>query len=174
MTNPSIVEGEMASTHLRAAALGVLLGMICIAPVQAQSEAEKIRLIQNEAAGWSRNMDLLLASFADDVVYEDPGLGLVLHGKDQIRGFAQSYFDAFPDLKAVIVSTVVSGNRAASEWRFSGTQTGDLPGIPAANKQMDVRGASIYEFEGGKIKHKVDYLDFATVQRQLSAAPAKH
>ncbi len=129
--------------------------------------------MESEAAGWSRNMDQLLASYTEDVSYEDPGLGLVLKGKDQVRGFAQSFFDAFPDLKAVIVTTVVAGDRGASEWRFSGTQTGDLPGIPAANKRMDVRGASIYEFEGGKIKRKVDYWDFATALRQLGAMPAK-
>jgi steroid delta-isomerase-like uncharacterized protein len=93
--------------------------------------------------------------------------------RPQGRGFAQSFFDAFPDLKAVIVSTIVSGDRAASEWRLTGTQTGDLAGIPAANKQMDLFGASIYEFEGGKIKRKVDYWDFATALRQLGALPVK-
>ena len=149
-------------------------GLIWIAPAQAQSDADKIRLIENEAAGWSRNMDRLLASFSEDVVYEDvPASAWCLQGKEQVRGFAQSFFDAFPDLKAVIVATVVSGDRAASEWRFTGTQTGDLMGIPAANKRMDVRGTSIYQFEGGKIKRKADYWDSATVLRQLGAAPAK-
>lgn len=163
----------MIRAHCRAATLAFLFGLIGIASAQAQSDAEKIRLIENEAVGWSRNMDRLLASYTDDVVYEDPGIGLALRGKEQIRAFAQPYFDAFPDLKAIITSTVISGNRAASEWRFTGTQTGDLPGMPAANQQMDVRGASVYQFEGGKIKHKVDYLDWATVQRQLSPKPAK-
>ncbi len=45
--------------------------------------------------------------------------------------------------------------------------------MPAANQKMDVRGASVYQFEGGKIKHKVDYLDWATVLRQLTPKPAK-
>ena len=36
---------------------------------------------------------------------------------------------------------------------------------------MDVLGASIYEFEGGKIKRKVDYWDFATALRQLGVLP---
>ena len=163
----------MVPAYRRAATLAFLFGLIGIAPVHAQSDAEKIRLIENEAAGWSRNMDRLLSSYTDDVVYEDPGIGLMLRGKEQVRTFAQPYFDAFPDLKAIITSTLVSGNRAASEWRFTGTQTGDLPGMPAANQKMDVRGASVYQFEGGKIKHKVDYLDWATVQRQLTPKPAK-
>ncbi len=125
----------MVRTCVRAAALGLLLGLIWIAPVQAQSDAEKIRLIENEAAGWSRNMDRLMASFSEDVVYEDVPLGLVFQGKEQLRGFAQSFFDAFPDLNAVIIATVVSGDRAASEWRFTGTQTGDLMGIPGGEQE---------------------------------------
>src|SRR5262245_25715446 len=118
----------MASAGLRAATLGALCCLIAFAPARAQSDADKIRLIESEAAGWSRNMDQLLASYTEDVSYEDPGLGLALKGKEQVRGFAQSFFNAFPDLKAEIVVTVVAGQRAASEWRFSGTQTGDLPG----------------------------------------------
>jgi len=163
----------MTPAGLRATAMGALCCLISFAPVWAQSDADKIRLIESEAVGWSRNMDQLLASYTEDVSYEDPGLGLTLKGKEQVRGFAQSFFTAFPDLKAEIVTTVVAGERAASEWRFSGTQTGDLPGIPAANKRMDVYGASIYEFEGGKIKRKVDYWDVATALRQLGAMPAK-
>jgi steroid delta-isomerase-like uncharacterized protein len=163
----------MASGYLRGAVLGVVLGLLSAAPALAESDSDKIRLIEDEAAGWSRNMDRLLASYTDDVSYEDPGLSLTLKGKEQVRGFAQSFFDAFPDLRAVITSTIVSGDRAASEWRFTGTQLGDLPGIPASNKKMDVLGASIYEFEGGKIKRKVDYWDFATALRQLGVLPAQ-
>jgi steroid delta-isomerase-like uncharacterized protein len=163
----------MAAGFLRGAVLCMVIGLLSALPVRAQGDADKISLIENEAAGWSRNMDRLLASYTDDVSYEDPGLSLVLKGKEQVRAFAQSFFDAFPDLKAVIISTIVSGNRAASEWRFTGTQTRDLAGIPAAGKQMDVLGASIYEFEDGKIKRKVDYWDFATALRQLGVLPGK-
>jgi steroid delta-isomerase-like uncharacterized protein len=163
----------MTSGVLRTAALGLWLALVSTAPAAAHSDADKVKVIHDEAAGWSRNMDVLLGSYTDDVSYEDPGLSLVLKGKDQVRGFALSFFEAFPDLKAEIISTIVSGNRAASEWRLSGTQTRDLAGIPAAGKRMDVLGASIYEFEGSKIKRKVDYWDFATALRQLGAMPQK-
>jgi steroid delta-isomerase-like uncharacterized protein len=163
----------MATGLQRSVRLCLLMALLLPGVAGAQADADKIRMIQNEAAGWSRDMDQLLASYTDDVSYEDPGLNLALKGKDQVRGFAQSFFDAFPDLKAEIVSTIVSGNRAASEWRLSGTQAKDLPGIPSTNGRMDVLGASIYEFEGGKIKRKVSYWDFATALRQLGVLPAQ-
>ena len=163
----------MASAYLRKAAFGLWLALVALAPAAAQSDADKVKLIESEAVGWSRNMDRLLAVFTDDVAYEDPGLGVSLQGKEQVRAFAQQFFDAFPDLKSVIISTVVSGDRAAAEWRLTGTQTGNLPGIPAANKQMDVRGVSTYEFQGGKIKRTVDYWDTGIMLRQLGVLPAK-
>lgn len=158
----------MKQSVLRATTLALLLCLAWIHPAQAQNDADNIRLIQEEAAAWSHNMDQLLSVFTDDVTYEDTPLGSTFRGKGELRAFAQGFFNAFPDLKAVITSTVVSGNRAASEWRFIGTQAGDLAGIPASNKQMDLRGVSIYEFEGGKIKRKIDYWDMATLVKQLS------
>lgn len=135
---------------------------------QAAGDADKVKLIEAEAAGWSQNMEQLMSVYADDVTYVDTPLGSTFRGKGELRAFAQGFFNAFPDLKAVITSTVVAGDRAASEWRFTGTQVGDLAGMPASNKQMDLRGVSIYEFEGGKIKRKIDYWDMATLVKQLS------
>jgi steroid delta-isomerase-like uncharacterized protein len=114
----------------RAAALGLAMGLLVAVTAHAQSDADKVRLIESEAVGWSRNMDRLLASYTEDVSYEDPGMGLALKGKDQVRAFAQSFFDAFPDLKAEIVSTVVAGDRAASEWRSAGRRRATCPAFP--------------------------------------------
>jgi steroid delta-isomerase-like uncharacterized protein len=163
--------------QLRLVPYAIVLGtclMLSATLAHAQSDPEKMKLIEQEAVGWSRNMDQLMAVFAEDVIYEDAPMGLVLHGKEELRGFATSFFNGFPtDLKAVITTAVVDGNHGASEWRFTGTHSGDMPNMPASNKTMDVRGASIYEFEGGKIKHKIDYWDLSTMLRQLGFMPAK-
>ena len=147
--------------------------MLCSLAVQAQSDPANAKLIEQDAASWSHNMDQLLSGYTDDVIYEDVPMGLVLHGKEELRAFATGFFNAFPDLKAIITTRVVDGNRGASEWLFTGTQAGDMPNIPASNKKMDLRGASIYEFEGGKIKHKIDFWDLGTLLRQLGVTPAK-
>lgn len=140
----------------------------------AEGDPVKQRLVEQEAAGWSSgNLEQLLSVFTDDVTYEDIPLGLVFHGKEELRAFAKGFFNGFPDLKAAIVTTVVNGDRGASEWTFAGTQTGDMPNMPASNKRMDLRGMSTYEFASGKIKRKIDYWDVGTMMRQLGFAPAK-
>jgi steroid delta-isomerase-like uncharacterized protein len=163
--------------QLKFAHYAIVLGtclMLSAAIAQAQSDPEKLKLMEQEAVGWSHNMDQLMAVFADDVIYEDVPMGLVLHGKEELRGFATAFFNGFPtDLKAVVTTAVVEGDHGASEWRFTGTHSGDMPNMPASNKTMDVRGASIYEFQGGKIKHKIDYWDLSTMLRQLGFMPVK-
>jgi steroid delta-isomerase-like uncharacterized protein len=64
-----------------------------------------------------------------------------------------------------------SGDRAAVAWQVTGTQKGDMPGMPASNKAVNVAGVSLMECAGGKIKHNVDYWDMATTMRQLGFLP---
>ena len=92
----------MKQSVLRATTLALLLCLAWIHPAQAQNDADNIRLIQEEAAAWSHNMDQLLSVFTDDVTYEDTPLGSTFRGKGELRAFAQGFFNAFPDLKAVI------------------------------------------------------------------------
>jgi predicted ester cyclase len=53
-----------------------------------------------------------------------------------------------------------------------GTHRGDLPGMPATGKQVDVRGASILEFAGDRIRRCSDYWDMATFLKQLGLMPS--
>jgi steroid delta-isomerase-like uncharacterized protein len=101
-------------------------------------------------------------------MYEDKTVGAVLHGKEELRKFAEGWFMAFPDLHFTLSSTLISGNRAALEWVATGTQKGDMPGMtPASNKVASVQGVSVAECADGKIKHNADYWDMATVMKQL-------
>ena len=92
--------------QLTLAHYGIVLG-ICLmlfgTTAQGQSDPEKVRLIEQEAVGWSRNMDQLMAVFTDDVIYEDAPMGLVLHGKQELRGFATTFFNGFPSAKMSMV-----------------------------------------------------------------------
>jgi steroid delta-isomerase-like uncharacterized protein len=154
--------------------LCAFLEFSCWSGAHAQSDLARVKLIEREAAAWSGQMDELLSLFTDDVIYEDAALGIVLHGKEELRAFARSFFDGFPtDLKAVIVTAVVDGDLGASQWTFTGTQSGDMPNMPASNRKMEMRGASIYEFEAGRIKHKIDFWDMNTLLRQLGFAAPK-
>ena len=44
----------------------------------------------------------------------------------------------------------------ATEWRLTGTQTGDFPGIPGTGTYVDVVGYSFTEVVDGLIRHHRD------------------
>jgi steroid delta-isomerase-like uncharacterized protein len=141
--------------------------------IMATSEAE--RILDDWATAWSsHDTEKMLALFTDDCVYEDVTFGAVNHGKAELRAFADGIFAAIPDFKVTLISRFVAGNWAGMEWAMSGTHRGDFPGLPATGKRFSsVRGATMVELQGEKIRRCSDYWDAATVMRQvgLLAAP---
>jgi predicted ester cyclase len=58
---------------------------------------------------------------------------------------------AIPDNSTEIEDVVASGDRVAVRYTCSGTQTGDLFGVPASGKQLVTGGIEIYRFEGDRV-----------------------
>jgi steroid delta-isomerase-like uncharacterized protein len=116
-------------------------------------------------------MDNVLPLYTDDCVYEDVTLGVVNHGKDELRAFGGLFLSGFPDVAFELTSQVAAGERAAGEWIMTGTHTGNLPGLPATGRSISIRGASILELRDGKIRRCSDYWDMATLLRQVGLMP---
>jgi steroid delta-isomerase-like uncharacterized protein len=160
------------------APLGILVSLILTTSVlltptgQALAQGCTDELVQDYLAGWSNDLPKLLPLFTDDVFHEDKAVGAAIHGKEEYRGFAEGWFKAVPDLRLTPTSSFVSGNRAFVEWVATGTQKGDMPGMPASNKFFSVPGTSLMECQDGKLKHITEYWDMATVMRQLGFLPA--
>jgi steroid delta-isomerase-like uncharacterized protein len=147
---------------------GILATVACVLVLGGNVEAQvHPKLFEDFLAGWSNNLAQLLPLFTDDIVYEDAAMGVVTHGKEELRAFAQRFFSTFPDIQFTLTSTLVTGNRAAIEWTGQGTHQGDMPGMPATNKRATFRGVSIMELQDGKITRNTDYWDMATLMKQL-------
>ena len=86
--------------------------------------------------------------------------------------FGEEFFAAFPDVAFELRSRFTNGSWGGAEWVMRGTHRGDLPGMPATGKRIDIRGASILEFDGNKIRRCSDYWDMATFLKQLGFMPA--
>jgi steroid delta-isomerase-like uncharacterized protein len=141
--------------------------------VGADNRVAQERVLEDWGRYWSSHeLDRLLPLFTDDVVYEDVTMGAVNHGKAELRAFAEGFFAGFPDVTFELTSRFTTGSQGGAEWGMRGTHRGDLPGMPATGKQVEVRGASILEFADGKIRRCSDYWDMATFLRQLGLMPA--
>jgi steroid delta-isomerase-like uncharacterized protein len=64
-------------------------------------------------------------------------------------------------------SSFANGTNGGAEWVMRATHTGNLPGMPATGKRLEVRGASIFDFAGDKIRRCSDYWDMTTLLKQL-------
>ncbi len=137
--------------------------------------SDATRLIEAWAEAWSspNGLERLASLLTDDCVYEDLGTGTVAHGKEELKAFFDAVFSAVPDFKIELTSQFIAGNWAGAEWTWSGTQTGDFPGIPATNKYACVRAASVFELQGNKFKRCSDYWDMATYLRQAGLMPSE-
>ena len=141
--------------------------------VSIESVKDQLRTIECWAAFWSaHDMEHLLPLFTESVLYEDVTLGVANRGIAELRAFGERFFSAFPDVTFELRSSFVNGTGGGAEWVMRGTHKGDLPGLPTTSKRMEIRGASIFEFSGNKIRRCSDYWDMATLLNQLGLAPA--
>ena len=130
------------------------------------------RMLDDYLAAWnSHDVEKIASFFTDDCVYEDVAVGAVNRGKEQVKAFVSGTFTAFPDFKLERTSSFVAGDWRGAEWIMSGTQTGDIPGLPATGKSFSIRGASITELQEGKIRRNSDYWNLASWLQQLGLMP---
>jgi steroid delta-isomerase-like uncharacterized protein len=130
--------------------------------------AEQERVLKLWIEAWdAHDLGRLVELFTENLVYEDVTMGRVNRSGAELRAFGQEFFSGFPDVTFELRSSFTTGTWAGAEWVMRGTHRGDLPGMPATGKRIEIRGASILEFAGDKIRRCSDYWDMATFLKQL-------
>jgi steroid delta-isomerase-like uncharacterized protein len=77
---------------------------------------------------------------------------------------------AFPDLRLTIEDMITEGDKVVVRWMLCGTQTGDLPGIPATGKHMLITGITISRIMNGKIDEQWREWDRFSILQQLGVS----
>jgi predicted ester cyclase len=70
-----------------------------------------------------------------------------------------------------LVKQFGEGDSAGAEWVFTGTHDGDLSGLGPTGKRFEFRGATLFEFDDGKVKACVDIWDMATLRSIVEDLP---
>ncbi len=130
-------------------------------------------MLEEWAASWSAgDMDRLASIFTDDCVYEDVTMGVLTHGKAELKAFADGIFAAIPDFAIELSARFATNRWGGMEWTMSGTHRGDLPGLPATGKPFTLRGSSILALSSGRIARCTDYWDMTAFLKQIGAMPS--
>jgi steroid delta-isomerase-like uncharacterized protein len=116
------------------------------------------------------------ATMTADAVYDEKGTGRRVEGIDQIVEISWGWKQAFPDVRGTVTGGLGSGDTAAIEITWEGTQTGPLatPGgeLPASGKRFRIQAVQVVQGSGGKIREIRHYFDLLTMLQQLGAMPA--
>ena len=90
-----------------------------------------------------------------------------LQGVESIQALFTAYRIAFPDLNVSIDDLVASDDRVVVAFTLTGTHEGDLMGIPATGKSVEVHGVILSRLEDGKIAEEWEILDMLAMFQQL-------
>ena len=78
----------------------------------------------------------------------------------------------FPDQRFEVQELFAEGDAVMASWLWSGTPSGDLPGFPASGRRLRMSGATVYYFDGDRIRGHWQVSDRLGVLQQLRAAAA--
>lgn len=111
-------------------------------------------VLQAFADAWNRHdIEALMSFMTDECVFEssagDEVCGARYVGADAVRaGFAEVWA-TYPDAHWASARHFVSGDRAVSEWTFTGTR--------ADGTRVEVQGCNLFTLRDGKILLKNSY-----------------
>jgi predicted ester cyclase len=114
------------------------------------------------------DLALLDKLVAPDYIEHSEGFQGVEPFKQQITTFRA----AFPDLHVTIEDLIIDGDRFASRTTVTGTHTGDLMGMPATGKQINVGTVDMGRIANGQAKERWGGLDMYALLTQLGVIPA--
>lgn len=106
--------------------------------------------------------DYIDAGFIDHSPFpnQKPGLSGLIESFKMMR-------TAYPDYKMTVKDVIIDGNKAAVLFNFKGTNTGEMMGMKATNKVVDVEGLDLLYLSNGKATEHWGYIDTDKMMNQL-------
>jgi steroid delta-isomerase-like uncharacterized protein len=129
-----------------------------------------INIVKAHYDAWNaRDYDAISRGLSGDFLFESDAVPAPVRGREGMKQFARTYLTAFPDLRFTIQEIIESGGTVVAEWTATGTQRGELYGLPPTGRYATVRGCNIYHFDGDEAIRSRSFWDTATLMRQLGA-----
>jgi steroid delta-isomerase-like uncharacterized protein len=108
----------------------------------------------------------------DDLVDHEEGLPGQPPGREGVKFFITAMREAFPDIRIGSVEpTMVDGNLEAARVILTGTHKGELMGVAATNRSVEIESIDIIRVENGKVAEHWGVTDTMSLMQQLGALP---
>lgn len=127
-------------------------------------------LVRRFFEAYSRHdVEAAVALVTEDVVNHHS----TLQGRDGFREELAYWYAAFPDLSVTVEDVIAEGDRVAVRATARGTHGGELMGMPASGKRIEVQEIDIARIEGGKIAEVWAAPDLFSALQQLGMLPSE-
>ncbi len=122
--------------------------------------ADSKTLLQNWIEAFqARDLDRVMACYAEDAINFQIAAGEPAVGWDRIKSDNAIFFRAFPDAWSTVENLIGDGDWAAWEWIGGGTFLGEFGGIEPTGRTFEIRGCGFFNFHDGKIVLQRGYWD---------------
>ena len=116
--------------------------------------------LQRDEAWWR-------AHVAPSFVRHDPGLPFEVRGPEGVRQLADALLPGIPDMELPIEDLVAEGEKVLARLRVKGTHRGELMGLPATGKRIDIAVLDLFQIRDGMLIEHWALLDNLGMLRQL-------
>jgi predicted ester cyclase len=133
-----------------------------------QSEESKALMYRVTNEIWNeRQVERIDDLIAEDLVDHLELSGLEGDGRERYRASFLMTRASFPDFRNPIDFVVAEDDLAVSYGRMVGTNTGDLMGLPATGRAIDLPTIGILRFANGRAVERWGLTDNMTIMQQL-------
>lgn len=108
---------------------------------------------------------------SDEFVWHFAGIPAPF-GKQNTVGFLQAFRVAFPNMRHSLDPQIAEGDRVVTPLTFRGTHRGELQGIPASGKRVEIRALNVHRILSEKITQAETVVDMMGLMQQIGAIPA--
>jgi steroid delta-isomerase-like uncharacterized protein len=127
------------------------------------------RAIQLWTHGGKENLEQIFASDYVNHQQHPPDTAKAIRGLDAWKQFTSTFHEAFPDFEDRILTQIAEGNLVATQFVSTGTQKGQIMGIPATGRRASWTGMVIDRIANGKIAESWVNWDMFGMLQQLGA-----
>ena len=112
------------------------------------------------------NLAIIPELIAPDYIFRSP-LGIELKGPEGFKQLISMTHTAFPDVHVTVNEMVAEGDKVVSCFTLKGTFKGEMMGIAPTGKRIEITGAVIVRWVGGKEVEALEFIDTLSWYRQL-------
>ncbi|MCC9311435.1 ester cyclase [Kitasatospora sp. RB6PN24] len=116
------------------------------------------------------NLEAMDELVAEDYVDHSPPPFPVRPGREGLKEAFRMFWAATPGTHE-IEDQIAEGDKVVTRMTARGTQVGDLPGIPATGKSVEMTATVIHRIEDGRLVEKWSDKDLLRLLQELEVLP---